>query len=119
MEVFKVGDKVSRNGTACIGTVIKITEKRKDVVVDFGNFKETYNLHGSQKGADVWTSSHIYLLTPELQQEIKDARMVRKCKDLLDEAKDNLTADKARKIIKFLLELQPKEKEDEQDECVD
>ena len=44
--MFKVGDKVSRNKTQCIGTVVKITDKRKDVVVDFGNFKETYTQNG-------------------------------------------------------------------------
>lgn len=36
---FNVGDKVvmsNRMSRKTIGTVIKITEKRKDVVVDFG-----------------------------------------------------------------------------------
>lgn len=102
---FKVGDKVSRNKTSCIGTVVKITEKRKDVVVDYGNFKETYNLSGWQKGADVWTGSTIYLLTPELQKSIEDAKIVERCKKMLDAAKAGLTPDKARKIIGLMEKL--------------
>ena len=102
---FNVGDKVSRNKTACIGTVVKITEKRKDVVVDYGNFKETYNLSGWQKGADVWTGSMIYLLTPELEKSLEDSEVVGRCKKMLDAAKVSLTPDKARKIIDFMEKL--------------
>jgi len=55
---FKVGDKVVRNykydlGSVSIGTVIKITPKRNDIIVDYGHYKETYNKDGYTKG-DVW-----------------------------------------------------------------
>ena len=48
---FKVGDKVVRNyrydlGFVSIGTIIKITPKRNDIVVDYGHYQETYNKDG-------------------------------------------------------------------------
>jgi hypothetical protein len=46
---FNVGDKVVRsNGLSRknIGTIIRVTEKRKDVVVDFGSYKLTYDMNG-------------------------------------------------------------------------
>ena len=43
--VFQVGDRVSRGMTDCLGTVIRLTEKRKDIVVkrDDGRTTERFN----------------------------------------------------------------------------
>lgn len=101
---FKIGDKVVRNyntgyGTS-IGTVVKITPKRKDVVVDFGRYKETYESDGWQKGGDIWTRSTITLLTPEIEQDLADRKLIATCKDVF--AKTKLSAAQARKILEIL-----------------
>lgn len=50
---FNIGDKVIRdykNGMyASIGTVVNITKKRGDVVVDYGHYKETYRSDGTER----------------------------------------------------------------------
>ncbi len=103
---FKVGDKVIRDYyrnslSISIGTVVKITEKRKDVVVDYGNYKETYSSNGWQKGGDIWTKSTIQLLTPEIREEIRKKNLIWKCRDTFDKKKD-LTADQAERILAIL-----------------
>lgn len=100
--MFKVGDKVSRNRTQCIGTVVKITDKRKDVVVDYGNFKETYAKDGWEKSSNIWNSSRIYLLTEELKKELDDNARIEACKHLLVVAQERVTAENAKRIIDFL-----------------
>lgn len=103
---FKVGDRVVRNynngGPFSIGEIIKITPKRKDVVVDYGNYKEIYSLNGWQKNSDIWCNSHIELLTPEIEEEIKEQRTISKCKRIFEKA--NLTAEQATKILEILEE---------------
>ena len=103
---FKVGDKVVRNYRGdygiSIGTVVKITPKRKDAVVDFGRYKETYDSTGWQKGGDIWTRSTITLLTPEIQQDLADRELIATCKDVF--AKTKLSAAQARKILEILNE---------------
>jgi len=102
---FKIGDKVIRNWRdgrpTLVGTVINITPKRGDVVVDYGNFKEKYSSYGWQKGGDVWTTSTIELLTPEIEEQIYRFRLIRKCRDTFEKKKD-LTADQAEKILAIL-----------------
>ena len=47
--MFEVGQKVvikTRHGYGMVGTVLKITDKRKDVVVQFPTCKVTYNERG-------------------------------------------------------------------------
>ena len=104
---FKIGDKVIRNWRTgyptLIGTVINITPKRGDVVVDYGNFKETYSSDGWQKGGDVWTKSIIQLLTPEIEENIRQINMIRKCRDTFEKKKD-LSADQAERILEILNE---------------
>ena len=108
-EEFKVGDKVIRNyttpnGRYIIGTVVKITDKRKDVVVDYGNFKETYNSTGTQKGGgSIWSTSFIQLLTPEIEESIRKSRLISQCKKEF-EAKKDLTLEQAEKILEILRE---------------
>ena len=72
---LKIGDRVIRNYNnslpTSIGVVVNITQKRGDYVVDYGNYKETYRYDGWQRGGDVWTRSHIQLLTPEIEERIR------------------------------------------------
>lgn len=104
---FKIGDQVIRNYRdalpASIGTVVNITKKRGDVVVDYGNYKETYRSDGWQKGGDIWTRSTIQLLTPEIQEEIRKINLIRKCRNIFEKKKD-LTADQAERILAILSE---------------
>lgn len=101
---FKVGDKVVRNlnhiGATSVGTIVRITPKRKDIVVDYGNYEEIYNIRGWQKSDSIWSRSFITLLTPEIEKEIKDRRIIAKCKNEFGKA--TLTADQASKILEIL-----------------
>ena len=101
--MFKVGDKVSLNKGLTIGTVIRITEKRQDVIVDFGRYCKKFSRTGSEiGGGDSWHFDIIYPLTEKLEKEILDKRTVAKCKKILSDASNyNITPDKARKIINF------------------
>lgn len=102
---LKIGDKVIRNYgyslQTSIGVVTNTTEKRGDYVVDYGNYKETYRYDGWQRGGDVWSRSHIQLLTPEIEERIRQLNLIWKCRDAF-EKKKNLTADQAEKILKIL-----------------
>ena len=104
---FKIGDKVIRNyGSGyptSIGTVVNITKKRGDVTVDYGNYKETYTSDGWQRGSDVWHNSCIQLLTPEIEEEIRQKNLIRRCRDAFEKKKD-LTADQATRILEILYE---------------
>ena len=104
---FNIGDKVIRNYrnslSPSIGTVVNITKKRGDVVVDYGNSKETYRSDGWQRGRDIWTRSTIQLLTPEIQEEIRKINLIRKCRSAFEKKKD-LTADQAERILVILTE---------------
>ena len=104
---FNIGDKVIRNYDIAlptsIGTVVNITKIRKDVVVDYGNYKETYSSDGWQRGGDIWTRSTIQLLTPEIQEDIRKINLIRKCRDTFEKKKD-LTADQAERILAILTE---------------
>ena len=101
---LKIGDKVIRNyGNSLptsIGTVVNITKKRDDYVVDYGNYKETYRYDGWQRGGDIWTQSHIQLLTPEIEEHIRQINLIRKCRDTFN--KKDLTAEQAEKILEIL-----------------
>lgn len=103
---FKVGDKVVTLKSRKIGTVVNITPKRKDVVVDFGRYKTNFDINGRQKGADVWYAKHIELLTPEILQEIKDKNDIRKCLNALENKsiRGEITGEQARQILQILEE---------------
>lgn len=106
-EEFKIGDKVIRNYRSgyptSIGTVVNITKKRGDVVVDYGNYKEKYASDGWQRGGDIWSHSYIRLLTPEIEEEIRQSNLIRKCRDEFNKKKV-LTADQATRILEILSE---------------
>ncbi len=101
----KVGDKVVLyNHFGCalsVGIVVKITEKSKDIVVDFGQYKETFSSDGWGKDRDIWYSSQIFLLTPEIEKQLRQERIIRKCRDTFGKKKD-LTFEQAEKILKIL-----------------
>lgn len=103
---FNIGDKVIRNYDIAlptsIGTVVNITKKRGYVVVDYGNFKETYYPDGWQKGGYNWAASHIILLTPEIEENIRNVNLIKKCRKMF-ENKD-LTTDQAERILEILTE---------------
>jgi uncharacterized membrane protein len=102
---LKIGDRVIRNYgnslTTSIGIVTNITEKRGDYVVDYGNYKETYRCDGWRRSGDIWSRSHIQLLTPEIEEQIRQINLVSKCRDAFEKKKD-LTADQAEKILAIL-----------------
>ena len=110
---FKVGDKVVRNygkykvniGSISMGTVIRITPKRNDIVVDYGHYQETYNKDGYTKGS-VWNMSFIKILTPEIEKEINDIKndikTIEKCKNIFENKSSKLTVDQAEKILEIL-----------------
>lgn len=99
---FKVGDKVVTTRSRAVGTVIRITPKRKDVVVDFGNYQSVFRSDGWQKGADVWSATIIEPLTPEIEREIKQNTIINKCKKLFQAKERNLTFDQAARILEVL-----------------
>lgn len=99
---LKIGDKVINN-KMLIGTITNITKKRGDIVVDYGLHKETYTTNGTKRGNTVWSASHIQLLTPEIENDIRRAKLVEKCHSVF-EKKKNLTADQAEKILAILTE---------------
>ena len=100
---FKVGDKVVTLRSRKIGTVVNITPKRKDVVVDFGRYKKNFSEDGREKGTDVWYVQRIELLTPEIVQEMKDDKDIRKCWDTIERKfkRHELTASQARQILQI------------------
>jgi hypothetical protein len=104
---FSIGDKVichDSGGIRRIGTVVNITQKRHDIVVVFGNYKETYRADGYSKGGSVWYHSYIELLTPERQEDIRKTNLVLKCRKTFDAKRKDLTADQAEKILEILSE---------------
>ena len=85
--MFEVGQKVvikTRHGYGMVGTVLKITDKRKDVVVQFPTCKVTYNERGFERGADVWSMSYIVPLTEDIVEEVAHEKRIDKCRELLN-----------------------------------
>lgn len=104
---FNVGDKVvmsNRMSRKTIGTVIKITEKRKDVVVDFGSYTETYDMRGRKKNCDAWSMSYIKPLTPEIEEKIRQYEIINKCRVVFDKNRNKITVDETERILAILLE---------------
>ena len=109
--VFQVGDRVSRGMTDCFGTIIRFTEKRKDIVVKWDNDGSTERFDhrsGWLIGGDIWTGCRVNFLTPELEarivKECSDRRDVSECRQLFNSSSRNLTPEKARKILAILKE---------------
>ena len=101
---FKVGDKVILEKSKTVGTVTRVTPKRGDIVVDFGNYQATFDKSGWDKNSDAWYSSRIVLLTPEIEKEINDERIIDKCKRVFEKKSKQLTAEQAVKILEIMEE---------------
>ena len=101
---FKVGDRVVRNYNSnihkYIGTIIKITEKRGDIVVDYGHFQERYDRSGWQKSDNCFYRSYINLLTPEIEEEIRKEKVINECKQKMEHTE--ITYERAVKILEVL-----------------
>ena len=95
---FQVGDKVIYDTK--VGTITKITPKRKDITVDFEGYTMTFWFDGWTHG-DAWNMKHIEKWTPEKQKIIDDKMAIYKCKKMFEDTamKNKLTPDMARKII--------------------
>jgi len=104
---FAVGDKVvlgyRRVLNPAIGIVIRVTDKRKDVIVDFDGFQQTFDCYGRSKSVDIWYSSYIELLTPAMEQDIEDNLVIAKCKKMMKDT-TLINADQAARIIAILEE---------------
>lgn len=99
----------TRYGYGMVGTVLKITEKRKDVVVQFPTCKVTYNERGFERGADVWSMSYIVPLTEGVEKEVSHLGKISKCRDLLKEVPpklNSLTDGQLDDIISVLSEIE-------------
>lgn len=102
---FKVGDRVvtlCRGAYGSIGTVISISSKRKDVRVDFGNYKRIYNEGGYLKSGDIWSRDCIVHLTPKLEKYLAEKETISKCVMKFDEMNSKLTFEQAEKILEIL-----------------
>ena len=104
-----VGEKIISVGSygRIIGTVVKITDKRKDITVDFGGYTIIYDNRGWQKSRDSWHRDYLQVLTPEIEKEIEERKIIQKCIDMFKKAESELTAKQAEAII-TLLEMSPK-----------
>lgn len=99
MHEFNVGDKVADGYS--IGTIVKITPKRRDITVDFGNRKLQYDKTGWR--GETWHRTYIEPLTEEKAKEIKEHRVKIKAVILCREVtEDSVTYDKAVKIVEIL-----------------
>lgn len=97
---FNVGDKVADGYE--IGTIVKITPKRRDITVDFGNYKREYDKTGWRRG-ESWHRTYIMPLTEEKMKEIKEHHVKIKAVILCRKVtEDSVTYDKAVKIIEIL-----------------
>lgn len=83
---FKVGDRVSLNGRNYIGTIVRITKKRGDIVAQFGDtkYEMTFDKDGREKGGGVWNTSRILPLTPELKQKFYGQDLLKECRNKFD-----------------------------------
>ena len=57
---------------------------------------------GRQRGRDIWTRSSIQLLTPKIEERIRQVNLIRKCRNIFE--KKDLTADQAERILAILTE---------------
>lgn len=95
----KVGDEVLVEGrwSKSILTVEKITPK--------GNIRVSngalYDIYGSEKTSDVWNSTNITPLTPELKEQLYKEKIIKNTLKVLHDMK-TLTYDQAMRIMEIL-----------------
>ena len=102
---FKLGDKVvlikPGMGNVRAGTVTRITSKSKNIIVDFGVYKQSFTSDGILKNKDgYFLDGKIRHITPKIERELLEESTINKCRLLLDENK--LTYDEAMQIINIL-----------------
>lgn len=102
--VFELGERVVLYPSEIIGVITKISPKRGDITVDFGNFKQIFRKDGWDKHGDVWNSSYIKPCTLEIEEEIRNKAIIRKCVNCFKTTPENLTADKALRIMEILFD---------------
>ena len=51
---------------------------------------------------DVWSTSYIEILTPEIEKEIDDMRTINKCRNAFKKKSPELTVEQAEKILGIL-----------------
>ena len=105
---FKVGEKVSVDMSSHIGTVIRISQKRGDITVEFkypnNSYTKVFDKFGREKNGDRYSIHRIYPLTEELSRKIANNVVIATCLVEFEKRKKNLTAEKAERIIKILRE---------------
>lgn len=117
----KVGDRVtyhydnlwSGKGLQ-VCTVVKITDKRRDIVVKTSKGTQmTFDRLGSIRGGDTYSKSYITKTTDDDFPEIQNIMAIRKCLRLFDEHRkaDKITAEMARKINLIFEEADKENKE--------
>lgn len=99
---FKVGDRVVDSRSEKIGRVVSVSPKRGDVLVEYDNYRQTYDSMGHKLGCDLFYRSHISELTPEIYQHLNDKAAIENCKRLFDQMRNSLTEEQARKIRDIL-----------------
>lgn len=105
--MFTVGQKVVKvryNEYVDFGTVARITTKKKEVVVNFGNYERRFNPDGLEKNPSEYQPAKIIPMTPEIQKEIDNDRKVEECKAMFEKWSDYLTTDQCERIMKILEE---------------
>ena len=99
---FKVGSKVSMNRSDKIGEITQI-DKEGNITVDFGAYTKRYGKDGTEiddflMKSYPWRLSYITPYTDALRVE----NLLKECVKALERAKENLTEEKADKILSFL-----------------
>ena len=100
---FQVGQTVVRysyGDITAIGTIIKISPKRKDITVEFKNFTETFDSTGYKR--ERWASCQIAPMTDEIKRELADKSIIRLCISTFEKAKSNLSVESAKAILEIL-----------------
>ncbi len=104
---LKIGDRVTYHFDNWTGkglqicTVVKITDKRRDIVVKTSKGTQmTFDRTGFARRSDIYNKSYITKTTDDDFSEIQNTMAIRKCLRLFDEhcKADKITAEMARKI---------------------
>ena len=85
-----------------VGTVISISDKRKDITVEFGRtkYKETFNSSGYSR--ERYSTVHIAPMTDEIKKELMDSKIIRICINTFEKTKNNLSVESAKAILEIL-----------------
>lgn len=103
---FKVGDEVIVQGRTTIGKVVKISDKRKDLTVDFGGRTEVFDYRGWDKNGDKWYRYYIVLVDDAAKKKLEEYRIINKATIIIHRwEKEGLSPDVAKKIIQIEADL--------------